>query len=385
MTPVRFFPKSWSAALCLLITLLSGAGCSKEPSAPPPPPPAEVKTLTTQAESIPSENTHLGRIVSYNSVQVRARIQGIVQAAHFTEGTEVQAGDLLYTIESDTYTAALHQAEAQLESALAEAERSSGFEQRMARLIDSDAISQQEYDNAASSAAQAKAAVTAAQSLVEQARLNLNYTQILAPEAGRVGRSLVANGALVGKDGPTHMTTIDQIDPIYVNFTISDLDALALRRDIESGAIGDDGTRGTVEILLPDGSHYDHPAQVDFSDRLVNQETGTITARAVAENPESRLLPGMFVRANLVAGQRDNVILLPQKAVIKMPVGHVAWVAVDGKAERRDLVMGEWYGDRWIVERGLGPGEEVIVDGTQGLTPGRPINITPYNKPQSIQ
>ncbi len=384
MTFVPFSPKSWSAALCLLITLLTGAGCSKE-SSPPPPPPAEVTAFTTQAESISAENTHLGRVVAYNSIQVRARIQGIVQASHFTEGTEVQAGDLLYTIESDTYTAALRQAEAQLASALAEAERATGFEQRMARLIDTDAISQQEYDNAASSAAQAKAAVAAAQSLVEQARLNLNYTQILAPEAGRIGRSLVANGALVGKDGPTHMTTIDQIDPIYVNFTISDLDALALRRDIESGAIGDDGTRGTVEILLPDGSAYDHPAQVDFSDRLVNQETGTITVRALAENPESRLLPGMFVRANLVVGKRDNVILLPQKAVIKMPNGHVAWVAVDGKAERRDLVMGEWYGDRWIVEKGLGPGEEVIVDGAQGLTPGRAVSISPYNKPQSIE
>ncbi len=364
----------------MVLSLLLAAACSKEAPPPAPAPPAQVTAVIVQAESIAVKNTHLGRVVAYNSIQVRARVQGIVQATHFTEGSEVNAGDLLFTIESDTYAAALSQAEAQLASARAEAERAEGFEKRMARLINTDAISQQEYDNAASAAVQAAAAVTAAESLVERAHLDLGYTKIIAPDTGRIGRSLVANGALVGRDGPTHLATIDQIDPIYVHFTISDLDALALRRDIESGAIGDDGSRGTVEVLLPDGRAYDRPAQVDFRDRLVNEDTGSITIRALAENPESRLLPGMFVRANLTVGQRANTILLPQQAVIKTPTGHIAWVAVNGKAERRDLVMGEWYGDRWIVEKGIGPGEQVIVDGVQGLTPGRTVSLSSFQK-----
>jgi membrane fusion protein (multidrug efflux system) len=371
-----FYRLAGLSTLSLGLTLFF-VGCGKATPELTAPPPVPVKVMMTQPETISVENTHLGRVAASNSVQVRARIQGIVKETHFTEGTAVEAGDLLFSIESDTYLAALNQAKAQLASVQAEADRAAAFEQRMARLIDSDAISQQDYDNAASAATQAAAAVTAAQSVAERAQLDLNYTQIHAPASGRIGRSLVSDGALVGKDGPTHLATIDTIDPIYVNFTISDLDGISIRREIESGALSDDGSRGRVQVILPDGSAYDHPARVDFRERLIDPNTGTITIRAVAENPETRLLPGMFVRSTLTVGQRAGVILLPQRAVIKMPTGHIAWVVVDGKAERRDLVMGEWYGDRWIVEKGIGPGEAVIVDGVQGLTPGRSVTPSP--------
>lgn len=352
-------------------------GCAGEAEVKPPPPPASVGIITTKAEPIDVENTHVGRVVASNSVQVRARIQGIVQATHFQEGSDVEVGDLLFSIERDTYEAALAQAEAQLAATKSEAERAVAFEQRMARLIDSDAISQQDYDNAASAATQAKAAVGAAQTVVDRAKLDLGYTEILAPAAGRIGESLTANGALVGRDGPTHLATIDQIDPVHVHFTISDLEGIELRESMLSGSVGDSETRGRVTVVLPNGRDYARPAMVDFADRLIDPDTGSITIRAVAENPDGELLPGMFVRAKLDVGRREGVIMIPQKAVIKVPTGHVAWVVVDGKAERRNLVMGEWYGDRWIVEKGIGPGEQVIVEGYQRLMPGREVSATP--------
>jgi len=357
---------------CLIVFL---SGCARE-APPASPPPVEVTALTARPETITVVQTYLGRVNATNSVQVRARVQGIVEETHFKEGTAVEQGDPLFTIESDEYSAALTQAKAQLAAAEAEADRAAAFERRMARLIDSDAISQQDYDDAASAANQAAASVEAARSLVDRAELDLGYTQILAPQTGRIGKSLVADGALVGRDGPTHVATIDQIDPIEVNFTISDLDALKIRKQTESGLLGVDGGRGEVEIIMPDGVAYETPAIVDFSDRLVNAATGTITIRATAPNPDTRLLPGMFVRARLNVGQRENVILLPQKAVIKVPTGHVAWIVRNGKAERRDLVMGEWYGARWIVEKGIGAGETVVVDGGQKLSPGREVDVS---------
>ena len=363
-----------SFCLSAIATVVFLIGCSEEPAPKQAPPPAQVGVITTQSETIKVENTHVGRVAASNSVQVRARIQGIVEETDFAEGSQVEKGDLLYTIESATYSSSLAQAKAQLAATQSEADRAVAFEQRMSRLIDSDAISQQDYDNAASAATQAKAAVGAAESVVERAELDLGYTQIVASESGRIGESLVADGALVGKDGPTHLATIDQIDPVYVNFTISDLDGIELRRDIESGVLGESESRGQVTVVLPDGSLYEKPAIVDFADQLIDPSTGSITIRAVAENPDAVLLPGMFVRAKLDVGQRDNVILIPQKAVIKSPAGHVAWVAVNGKAERRNLVMGQWYEDRWIVEKGIGPGEQVIVEGYQRLMPGREVN-----------
>lgn len=371
-----------TSARCLLTLgslhiLLIMSACSDEPVDNSPPPPVQVGIIATEAESIPVENTHVGRVVASDSVQVRARIQGIVEATHFEDGSDIEKGDLLYTIESDTYKAALMQAKAQLASTQAEADRAIAFEERMARLIDSDAISQQDYDNAASAATQAKAAVGAAKSVVERAELDLSYTEILAPASGRIGTSLVSDGALVGKDGPTHMATIDQIDPIYVNFTISDLDGIELRNSMDSGLVGASELRGQVEVILPDDSLYNQPAQVDFADRLIDPNTGSITIRAVAANPNAILLPGMFVRAVLNVGEREDTILIPQEAVIKVPTGHIAWVVVEGKAERRDLVMGEWFGDRWIVEKGIGAGEQVIVQGHQRLTPGREVMPAP--------
>lgn len=360
-----------------LLAVLFCAACSK-PTPPPAAPSARpVVVVTTQAEDVPAINRHLGRIAPFNSIEIRARVQGIVREVAFTEGAKVKRGDLLFVIEPDLYERIVSEARAQLVRAEAESERATAYEQRLARLVAADAVSRQDYDNAASTARQAAAAVEGARAAVERAKLDLAHTRVVATEDGRIGRALVHEGALVGRDGPTHLATIDQIDPVYVNFTISDLDAIALRRATKDGAIQAGETRGEVRVLLPDDSVYEQLGRVDFTERQINADTGTITLRALVPNPRAELLPGMFVRAELNVGVRAGAILLPQKAVVKTPTGHVAWVVANGEAQRRDLVMGEWLGDRWIVERGLGPDEAVVVDGMRGLAPGTPVQIVP--------
>jgi membrane fusion protein, multidrug efflux system len=255
--------------------------------------------------------------------------------------------------------------------------RAKSYEERLSRLVAADAVSRQDYDNAAAAATQSAAAANAARAAVERAELDLAHTRVVATEDGRIGDSRVSEGALVGREGPTHLATIERIDPVYVKFTISDLDAIALRRAIDSGAIQSAEARGEVRVLLPDGSLYTEAGRVDFTERVVNPDTGTITLRAVVPNPRRELLPGMFVRAELNVGVRAGAILLPQRAVIKTPVGHSVWVVADGKAQRRDLVMGEWFGQRWLVEKGLGAGEQVVLDGAQGLVSGAPVAILP--------
>jgi membrane fusion protein (multidrug efflux system) len=356
---------------------LFGAACSKQTPPPSAPSARPVTVVTTRAEDVPAVNEHLGRVAPFNSIEVRARVQGIVREVAFTEGAKVRKGDLLFVIEPDLYERVVSEARAQLARVEAESERAAAYEQRLARLVAADAVSRQDYDNAASAARQAAASVIGARAAVERAELDLGYTRVVATEDGRIGRAWVHVGALVGRDGPTHLATIDQINPVYVNFTISDLDALALRRAVDGGALQTGITRGEVRVLLPDGSLYAEAGKVDFAERQVNADTGTITLRALLPNPRSELLPGMFVRAELDVGVRPGAILLPQKAVIKTPVGHSVWVVVDGQVQRRDLVMGQWLGDRWIVERGLGADEVVVVDGARALSPGAAVKIVP--------
>ncbi len=375
MTTTTFSRGLTAFLVVSLFTALIGAGCAKKAPAPAAPAARPVTVYTTRAEDVPAVNSHVGRVAAYSSVEVRARVQGIVQKIAFTDGAQVKKGDLLFLIEPDLYERVAAEARAQLARAEAEAVRAKGYEARLARLVAADAVSRQDYDNAAATATQAASAVTAARAAVERAELDLAHTRVVATDDGRIGASRVSEGALVGRDGPTHLATIDRIDPVFVKFTISDLDALALRRAVEGGAIQDAETRGQVRVLLPDGSPYAEPGRIDFTEREVNPDTGTITLRALVPNPRRELLPGMFVRAELNVGVRAGVILLPQQVVIKTPVGHGVWVVADGKAQRRDLVMGEWFGKRWLVEKGLGAGEQVVVNGAQGLMPGTPVTI----------
>lgn len=367
-------------AAAALVPLLQACGGDKPAARALPP--AEVKFIKVESSTVPVVREYVGNIAAYRSVQVRARVEGVLLKRHYTEGAYVKQGDLLYSIDPDNYEAALSDAQAALAQAEANLANAKAREARYAPLAKEDAISKQDYDDAATQLRQGEASVQSARSQLDRAKLNLGYTRIHAAESGRIGASLVPEGALVGKGEPTLLTTIDKLDPIYVNFTIPDRDALFLRRAIRSGEI-QAGTGKNAQLTLPDGSTHQEGGSIDFADTKINSQTGTITLRAVLSNKsDPQLLPGMFVNVNLTVGQRAGAIVIPQKAVIKLPSGHAAFVVTaDNKAERRDLVVGEWVKDGWLIEKGLAAGDQVIVEGIQKVQPGAVVKPTLYTPP----
>jgi membrane fusion protein (multidrug efflux system) len=331
-------------------------------------------------------------------------VQGIVERRVFTEGTDVRKGDLLYAIEPIEYQKAVENAKASLARAQADLANAKAKEARLAPLVKEEAISRQDYDDAATTVKQQEAAVASARATLDRAEIDLGYTKVYATESGRIGQTLVPEGRLVGKDGPTQLATIDKIDPAYVVFTLSDRDAMVLRRAIVEGRIKLGGAAGerlrrdiaegkvgghdtgaeAVRVVLPDGSDYKQGGRIDFADAQVNPDTGTITLRAVLPNPDRTLLPGMFVRVELNVGTRPDAILLPQRAVVKAPTGHMVWIVnKESKVERRDVVVGPWYRADWVIDKGLGAGELVIVDGVQKVQPGLSVRATAFVEPAS--
>jgi len=364
----------------VLVTFLL-AGCGKPP-APPTPPPPLVKTEATRTATIPVVNEYVGRVSAYRSLEIRARVEGIIAQRHFVEGSKVKAGDLLYTLDAAPFEASLANAKAELARINAVLVNARSREARYRPLVKETAISQQDYDDAVAAVAQAEAQRIAAQAQIAQAQLNLGYTRIATRQEGRIGASLVPEGRLVGKGEATHLATVDRIDRVYVTFTVADGEAMALRTALQSGAITAEAGGATARVTLPDGSMYKEAGKIDFTDMKINGDTGTVALRAVMENPREDLLPGLFVRVSLSVGQRPDAILIPQKAVVKNPAGHNVFVVDEaGKVERRDLVLGAWYGEDWIVEKGLAAGEAVIVDGVQKVRPGMTVNVAPANAP----
>jgi membrane fusion protein, multidrug efflux system len=370
-----------AAGVAALVTVLGG--CQKAaPPAAPQAPAAEVKVVGSRAETVPVINEFVGRVAAYRSVEVRARVEGILDKRHYVEGNEVRRGDLLYTIDPTPYKIALNDALAEQARAQANLASARSREGRLAPLVKENAISRQDYDDAVSAVKQNEALVTSAAASVDRAQTNLGYTRITATESGRIGAALVPEGRLVGKGEATHLTTIDRLDPVYVNFNIADRDALILRRELSRGTVEAGEGSSQARIFLPDGTEYERTGKLDFTEAQVSPGTGTIAMRVVMPNPGKRLLPGMYVHVRYTAGTRPNTVLIPQKAVIKTPTGHVAWVVGEGnKVQRRDLVVGEWHGSDWIVERGLGAGETVVVEGVQRLQQGAPVRPVPWAVP----
>jgi membrane fusion protein (multidrug efflux system) len=356
------------------------AACNRNAAPPPsqPPGPPDVTVVPARATNVPVLAELPGRTNPVRVAQVRARVDGIVQRREFKEGTEVKAGQRLYQIDPGPYQAALASAQATLGKAKANVGAVNAQAARYKQLVATRAVSQQEYDNAVASLGQAVADVASGQAAVRTASINLGYTDVTAPITGRAGISQVTEGAYVQASQATLMTTVQQIDPIYVDLNQSSVEGLRLRKDISSGKVKTSGPQGArVSIILEDGTQYPLPGRLQFTDITVDPGTGTVTVRAIVPNPNHLLLPGMFVRARVEEGTVQDAVLVPQVAVSHTPQGQAAVLVVgpDGKSAQRIVQTARTLGSDWIVTGGLQAGEKVIVSGLQRAKPGMPVRV----------
>ena len=344
-------------------------------------PPAEVGVVTVAPHTVGLVTELPGRLEASRVAQVRARVAGILQHRLFREGSEVKAGQHLYEIDSAPYRASLASAEASLLRANANLTQATAQAERYRPLVEANAISKQEYVNAVAARQQAQADVAPSKAAVQTAQINLGYASVTAPISGRIGRTLVTEGALVGQGEATQLALVQQINPMYVNFTQSAGELLRLRKAIKSGtlkrAAGADST--SVRVVLEDGSEYAKAGKLLFEDLTVDPTSGQVMLRAELPNPDGVLLPGMYVRVRLEQAQANAVIQLPQQAVTRSGSGDsVMVVGTDGKVAPRAIKVGAAQDGQWIVLEGLKAGEQVMVDGFQKLQGGAPVKAVPW-------
>jgi membrane fusion protein (multidrug efflux system) len=319
-----------------------------------------------------------GRTSATRYGEVRPQVSGIIRERKFVEGTDVKAGQVLYQVDDAVYKAAVESAKAALAKAEANLKSAQVTASRYEELSRVDAVSRQARDDARAALAQAKADVAAAKAALESARIDLEHSRITAPIGGRIGRSSVTAGALVTAGQAQSLATIQQLDPIYVDLTRSATELMQLRRDLESGKLRSvDKDQARVKLLLPDGTPYEHEGRLQFSEVTVDPGTGSVTLRAVFPNPDRHLLPGMYVRALLEEGVRDNAILAPQRGVTRDARGQAVALVVDGegKVAQRLVVTERAIGDQWLVSEGLAAGDRLIVEGLQKIRPGMPVTV----------
>ena len=374
-----------------VVLLLAACGKSDAPPAAAgdgmPPPEVGVVVATPGDVGLITELP--GRLEALRVAQVRARVAGILQKRLFREGSDVKAGQPLFAIDAAPYAAALQSAEATLARAQANLTQAAALAERYKPLVAANAVSQQEYANAVAAQKQAEADVAAGRAAVQTGRINLNYASVTAPISGRIGRALVTEGALVGQGEATQLAVIQQVDPVYVNFTQSAGEVMKLRRALAEGQLQRAGgsEAASVRVVLEDGSEYALPGKLLFSDLTVDPSTGQITLRAEVPNPKGELLPGLYVRVRLEQAQVANAITLPQQAVTRTQQGdHITVVGADGKLSQRTVKVGAARNNQWIVLEGLKEGEQVMVDGFQKLQmmpPGTPVKAVPWQAPGS--
>ncbi len=320
-----------------------------------------------------------GRTAAFRTAEIRPQVNGIIQKRLFQEGSNVQAGQVLYQIDPATIQAALNNANASLSRAEANLPAIRSRVDRYKELLDSKAVSRQDYDDAAAALKQAEAEVEFSKATVETARINLGYTKVTAPISGRIGRSEVTDGALVTAHQPLALATIQQLDPIYVDVPQSTSELLALRGRMKEGRLQSGANQKSVRLLLEDGTEYSQAGTLQFQDVTVDPTTGSVILRIVVPNPQGVLLPGMFVRAVIKEGVNKNAILVPQQAVSRDPKGNpTAWVVdAAGKVEQRPLALDRAVGARWLVTKGLAAGDNVVVEGMQKVRPGASVKVVP--------
>ncbi len=365
---------------------LSLAACKKpqEQAAPPPP---EVDVVEAKAQTLPLQRELVGRLSPYRSADVRARVAGVLQKRVYEEGSNVKEGQELFVIDPAQLRAALNEAEGALASARATLANARATATRARSLAPQKYVSQSDLDNAVAAERSAAAAVQQSEAAVTNARINLGYARVTSPIAGLAGKAQVTEGALVGQGDVTLLTTVDQIDPLYVNFSMTSNELSALRAAQDKGALalaGDGKT--TVKVNLPDGSAYAHDGTLDFSSPTVDPATGAVSLRAVLPNPERILLPGTFVSFKANLGERNNAYLLPQQAIQRDTAGsYVLVVGGDGKVVRKNVVLDSQQSGNWLVSSGLAGGDKVIVSGVQKVKEGAPATTKPWQPKAAAQ
>lgn len=369
-----------NAVLMGATALLLAACSNEEQNEQPAPPPSEVEVMTVEPRPIANIIEIPGRVQAVRIAEIRARVNGIIQKRLYEEGTDVDVGTPLFQIDPREMRAELKSAEASLERAKATAQNAAQDVKRYEGLVAKQAISQQEYDTALATLRTAQADVSQAEASVQSAELNLEYTTVTSPIEGRAGRAQITEGALVNGSEGTLLTTVEQFDPVYVNFAQSSSDLLRIRAQLASGELelSEDG-RVEVRLILENGSEFQHPGYINFYAMSIDETTGTVAVRAQFPNPDRLLLPGQFVRARVNAGTRPNGVLIPQRAVVVNDQGaRVLLVGEDDKVASREVELGDLQGSQWLIREGLEAGDVVIVEGGGSVRSGAPVRTVAY-------
>lgn len=362
--------------LALSAALFAVGGCSKDGAAGGPPgggmPPPEVGVVVMQPTTVSISKDLVGRLSAYRSADVRARVPGVLQRRLYEEGSDVRKGQALFQIDAAQMSASLAQARGALAQAQANAANSHAAAERARGLIEARFISRADFDNAVAAERSSAAAVQAAKAAVQAADINLGYATVRSPISGRAGKQQVTEGALVGQGDATLLTTVDQLDPMYINFSMGAGEMAQVRQ------YGQGTAKSRIQVLLPDGSNYAHVGELDFSGDSVDPATGAVQLRARVDNPDGVLLPGTFVTLKAVMGEEHNAFLVPQEAVQRDGQGaYVLVVGKDGMVARKDVEIERGQGADWVVRKGVAEGDQVIVSGLQRAIPGQPAKAAP--------
>jgi len=376
--------KLFLVLMVLLVGLLPGGCGNQQQSAPPAVP--EVATMTVKPQQVVLTTELPGRTSAYRVAEIRPQVNGLIQKRLFTEGSHVSKGQALYQIDPAPFQAVLDNAKAAVAKAEANLHATRSRAERFKELLPEKAVSRQEYDDAAAALKQTEADIEYWKAMVQTARINLGYTRITAPVSGRIGKSNVTEGALVTAQQPAPLSIIQQLDSVYVDVPQSTAEMLRLKRLLEGGRLNRGGAgRKKVKLFLEDGTAYPLAGTLQFRDVTVDPTTASVILRVVFPNPQGVLLPGMFVRAVVREGIKEQAILIPQQAVSRDPKGDPVALVVDagGKVSQRMLTLDRAIGDKWLVTTGLASGDRVIVEGMQKVRPGASVKVVPFEAAKS--